>query len=56
MKKILITFSTDIKSLMTLNQNFCGLYHILMSKTNHDQRNDKSSVNPIAAIDHKHMK
>ena len=37
MKKIRITFSTSIKSLMNLNQNFCSLFHILMTKTNHDQ-------------------
>ena len=38
MKKIGITFSTSIKSLMNFNQNlFCGLFHILMSKTNYDQ-------------------
>ena len=30
MKKIWITFSTSIKSLMNLNQNFfCSLFHIL---------------------------
>ena len=38
MKKIGINFSTGIKSLMNLNQNFnCSLFHILMTKTNYDQ-------------------
>ena len=38
MKKIRITFSTSIKRLMNLNQNFfCSLFHILMTKTNYDQ-------------------
>ena len=38
MKKIWITFSTSIKSLMNLNQNFlCSLFHIFMTKTNYDQ-------------------
>ena len=60
MKKIWITFSTSIKSLMNLNQNFfCSLFHILMTKTNYDQlenfqriekKIEKSSVNPIAAF------
>ena len=41
MKKIWITFSTIIKSLMNLNQNlFCSLFHILTSKTNYDQLED----------------
>ena len=66
MKKILITFSTSIKSLMNLNQNFfCRLFHILMSKTSYDQletfqnigkKIEKNSVNRIAAFDHKYMK
>ena len=53
----------SIKSLMNLNQNFlCSLFDILMSKTNYDRlkkifkRIEKSSVNPIAAFDHKYMK
>ena len=38
-----------------------SLFHILMIKTNHDQlenfkRIEKSSVNPIAAVDLKYMK
>ena len=51
---------------MNLNQNlFCNLFHILMSKTNYDQlenfrknkkKIEKSSVNPIAAFDHKYKK
>ena len=66
MKKIWITLLTSIKSLMNLKQNFfCSLSHILMTKTNRDQlenfqriekKIEKSSVNPIAAIDHKYMK
>ena len=37
-KNIWITFSTSIKSLMKLNQNFlCSLFHIFMGKTNYDQ-------------------
>ena len=35
---IWITFSTSIKSLINLNQNFFySLFHILMSKKNYDQ-------------------
>ena len=51
---------------MNLNQNFfCSLFHILMTKTNYDQlenfkrieeKIENSSVNPIAAFDHKYMK
>ena len=38
MKKISITFSTSIKSLINLNQNFFrSLFHILMTKTNYEQ-------------------
>ena len=38
MKKIWTTFSTSIKSLMNLNQNFFrGLFRILMTKTNYVQ-------------------
>ena len=38
MKKIWITFSTSIKSLINLNQNFfCSLFHTLMTKTNYEQ-------------------
>ena len=38
MKKILVTFSTGIKSLMNLNQNlFCCLFRILMTETNYGQ-------------------
>ena len=64
MNKICITFSTSIKSLMNLNQNFfCSLFHILMSKTNYDQlenfqknwkENWKELVQPVAAFDHKY--
>ena len=37
-EKDMKTFSTSIKSLMNLNQNFfCSLFHILMTKTNYDQ-------------------
>ena len=57
----------NLQSLMNLNQNFnvnsflYNLFHILMTKTNYDQsenfeRIEKSSVNPIAAFDHKYMK
>ena len=63
-----MTFSTSFKSLMNLNKTFnifsllYSLFHILMTKTNYDQlenftriekKIEKSSVNPIAAFDHK---
>ena len=71
MKKISITFSTSIKSLMNLSKTFniifffYDLFHILMTKTNYDQlenfkriekKIEKSSVNQIAAFDHKYIK
>ena len=71
MKKILVIFSISFKSLMNLIETFninCFLYslfHILMTKTNYDQSEnlkrcekkiEKSSVNAIAAFDHKYMK
>ena len=58
-------FSTSIKSLMNLNQNFFfSLFHILMSKANYDllenfqrmeKKMEKSLINLIAAFDHKYM-
>ena len=72
MKMILLTFSTSFKSLMNLSKTFniislwCSLFHMLMTNTNYDQienfkriekKIEKSSVNSIAAFDHKvHMK
>ena len=48
-----------------VNRPLCSLFQILKTKTNYDQfenfkrieqKIEKSSVNPIAAFDHKYMK